>query len=388
MNGENIVCFARDWHEDPTSNNHVMRELAKSNRVLWLNSIATRTPSLTSGRDLKKIVRKLTRFLRGPQQVQENLWVYTPLALPFPHSKPAVALNRTLLRATVRLLRRKLGMRDFQLWSFLPNVGDYVGTLGEAVSVYYCVDEWSLFSNIDGPKMEAAERRLCEKADLVFAVAGTLVTKKQPYNPETHLATHGVDHALFAAALDEKTPVPADLAALPQPVLGFYGTIQDWVDLDLIVYLASRHPEWTIALVGQAYVDTTILKAYPNIHLLGRRPHAELPNYCKGFAVGLIPYLLNERMRYVNPLKLREYLSAGLPVVSTAVPEVFCYEEVCTVAGDHAAFERGVEQALRTDTPDARCRRSAAMRAETWEQKVARLGEHVMRVKKEKCRKS
>lgn len=385
MNGENIICFAKDWDETPTSNNHVMTELAKSNRVLWLNSIATRAPALTSGRDLRKIVRKLASFGKGPQRVRENLWVYTPVVLPLPHSSVATVVNRQILRATIGMVRRALGMREFQLWTFLPNAVDYVGALGESLVVYYCVDEWSKFNYLDGPKTARAERRLCGAADVVFASAQSLVDDRLPLNPETHLARHGVDHALFARALDDATAVPPDLAALPKPAIGFCGTLQDWVDLDLIVCLARRHPEWSIVLIGTPFVDVSRLRDFPNVHLLGRRPHAELPAYCKGFDVGIIPYVLNERILHVNPLKLREYLCAGLPVVSVALPEVRGYEQHCTVALDYGEFERGIEQALRTNTPELRKRRCDAMRAESWQRRVADVAAHVMRVKGSRC---
>src|SRR6266571_1313897 len=335
MTGENIICFAKDWSEDPTSNNHVMRELARGNRVLWMNSISTRTPSLASGRDLKKLALKVAGFLQGAKQVSEQMWVYTPIVLPLPHNPLATALNRAILTTTLKMLRRKLGMDEFQLWTFLPNVVEYVGTLGESLVVYYCVDEWSQFSSVDGPKIAAAEDRLCQRADVVFATAQSLVDRRLTLNPQTYLATHGVDHELFSRALDETTPIPGDLAALPHPRLGFYGTIQDWVDLDLLAYLASRHPEWSFAMIGKLCVDVSRLARYPNIHWLGRKPHSELPNYCKGFAAGLIPYILNERVLHVNPIKLREYLSAGLPVVSTAVPEVAHYRDHCCVAGGY-----------------------------------------------------
>src|SRR5690349_13536273 len=102
LEGENIVCFAKDWTEDPTSNNHVMRLLARHNKVLWLNSIATRTPSLTSGSDVRKIGTKLWRFarnaVRGAEQVADNLWVFTPLVLPLPYNQSAQAANRHIVR--------------------------------------------------------------------------------------------------------------------------------------------------------------------------------------------------------------------------------------------------------------------------------------------------
>ena len=179
MTGQAIICFAKDWDEDPTSNNHVMAELAKGNRVLWLNSVSTRTPNVASARDLKKIARKLASFARGARRVPEGLWVYTPIVLPLPHSRWARAANRYILKVVLRVLRMKLGMGTFQLWTFLPNVADYVGGLGEDVSVYYCVDEWSKFNYVDNRRTAEAERQLVQKVDVVFAVAQSLVDSRR-----------------------------------------------------------------------------------------------------------------------------------------------------------------------------------------------------------------
>jgi len=372
-----IVAFAKDWNEDPTSNHHVLRELAKTRRVLWLNSVATRTPKLSSGRDVKKIVRKLGEFAQGPVNVENDLWVFTPLVLPLPHSAAARRVNQQILRATIRTLRLRLGMRDFHLWTFLPNVADYVGTLGESLSVYYCVDEWSMFSYIDRDRTVGAEHLLLDRVDCVFAINHALAEVKRQRNPETHVSPHGVDHDVFARALDPATKVPADIAALPRPIIGFYGTIQDWVDLELIAYVARRHPEWSLVLIGQILVDTAAVAGLPNVHLLGRRQHHELPAYCKGFDVGLIPYRIDERMAFVNPIKLREYLSAGVPVVSTGVPEVRRYREWCTIADDRDAFVAGIEAALRSDSPERRRARSRTMESETWAARVAEVA-HVV----------
>ncbi|MBI4508378.1 MAG: glycosyltransferase [Deltaproteobacteria bacterium] len=384
MNGENIVCFAKDWSEDPTSNNHVMKLLARDNEVLWLNSIAMRTPDFRSGRDLSKIGRKLASFMRGPVTVEKRLSVYTPIVLPFPHSRAAVMMNRQILKTTVSLLRRRQGMRDFQLWTFLPTAVEYVGKLGESLVVYYCTDEFSQFSYLDGGKMARMERELCQRADIVFTTSRTLHEKKRALNPETHLASHGVDHAHFSTAMEERTKVAEEIAALPRPILGFFGLIHDWIDLDLFAYIAELRPTWSIVLIGKAAVDVSKLKKYPNIHLLGRKPYEELPRYCKGFDIGLIPFVLNELTRNVNPIKLREYLSAGLPVVSTNLPEIGYYSDTCRIATDHAGFLAACDAALGEDSLEERRRRSRAMAKETWEAKVMELGEHVKRVKRER----
>ncbi|HUJ59012.1 MAG TPA: glycosyltransferase [Kofleriaceae bacterium] len=372
-----IVAFAKDWHEDPTSNHHVLRELARTRRVLWLNSIGTRTPKLSSGRDLGKIRRKLGELARGPQHVEHDLWIATPVVLPLPHSAVARALNRQILRATIRAWRLRLGIREFQLWTFLPNVADYVGTLGEQLAVYYCVDEWSMFGYLDRAHTERAERALLAKVDAVFAINGALADAKRALNPHTFVSPHGVDHALFARALDDATAVPADLAALPGPRIGFYGTLRDWVDLDLVAHVARARPGWSIALIGQQLDDVSPVRGLANVHLLGQRRHDQLPAYCKGFDVGIIPYRIDERMTFVNPLKLREYLSAGLPVVSTPVPEVARYPAHARVATTRDEFVAAIERALDETGPAARRARSAAMIDETWSARVAQVARTV-----------
>jgi glycosyltransferase involved in cell wall biosynthesis len=370
-----VVAFARDWSDTPTSNHHVLRELAKTRRVLWLNSVATRTPELSSGRDLGRILRKLAEFVRGPRNVENDLWVFTPLVLPLPHNAVARWVNRWVLRATVGALRARLGLRDFQLWTFLPNVGDYVGALGESLAVYYCTDEWSMFSYIDTERMVESERALLARVDCVFAVNEVLARSKRDLNPETHLAPHGVHQPLFARALDPDTGVPDDLATLPRPVIGFGGTLQTWVDIDLIVEIARRRPEWSIALIGRVLVDPQPLARLPNVHLLGPRPYEDLPGYYKGFGAGIIPYRTSQQVPYCSPLKLREYLSAGLPVVSTTVPEVERYGRWCSISADADGFVRALEAALEADSPELRSKRSRAMQGEGWDVRVAGVAE-------------
>jgi glycosyltransferase involved in cell wall biosynthesis len=382
MAGQNVICFAKEWDEDPTSNNHVMLEIAKRNRVLWLNSVATRTPRIGQKRDLQRIWRKLGLSFRGPVEVQPGLWTYTPLVLPFPHNPYAVAVNRLLLRGTITTVRRRLGMHRFQLWSFLPNVVDYVDGLGASTVVYYCVDEWSGFTHLDGPRIASLEERLCRRADIVFAASSKLVARKLPFNPKTYLAAHGVDYDLFRQALDPGTPVPDDIAKLAPPIIGFYGTLDDWIDFGLIEHLAKSRPDWNFVLIGKPIVDTRRLEL-PNVHLLGRRPHSQLPNYCRAFTVGIIPYLITDRMQYVNPIKLREYLSAGVPVVSTPVPEVLHYATHCAIANGGVEFERCIARAIEEDSLERRSARSAAMRLETWEHKVHLVTDRVMELQGE-----
>jgi glycosyltransferase involved in cell wall biosynthesis len=230
--------------------------------------------------------------------------------------------------------------------------------------------------------MAEMEAQLCRRADVVFATAHGLCERRRPLNPETHLALHGVDHAHFASALAPETPVAEEFVGVRGPVLGFFGLIHEWMDVGLVAALAERRPDWTIVLVGKASVDVSALGRYPNVKLLGRRPYASLPSYCRAFSVGLIPFAVNELTRNVNPIKLREYLSAGLQVVSTALPEVEAYGHLCRIARSPEEFVAACEEAIRSDTPALRRERSAAMARETWEAKVAELGRVVWDVQR------
>ena len=150
--------------------------------------------------------------------------------------------------------------------------------------------------------------------------------------------------------------------------------IHDWIDLDLIAYVAEQRPTWTIALIGKTAVDVTRLLRYPNVRLLGRKTYESLPGYCKAFSVGLMPFVVNELTASVNPIKLREYLSAGLPVVSTDLPEARNYQQSCRVARSPEELLAACEQAVSTDTPALRHSRSEAMAGETWEARVNEIG--------------
>jgi glycosyltransferase involved in cell wall biosynthesis len=372
-----IIAFSKDWDDDLTSNHHILRQLAESRRVLWLNSVGTRAPSIASGRDMRRVGRKLREFARGPVNVENDLWVFTPLVLPLPENRAVRRVNRAILALTIRRLRRRLGLSGFQLWTFLPNVGDYVGRLGESLSVYYCVDEWSLFSQLDEERTRHAERLLLQRVDCVFAVNEALADAKRPFNPETHVAPHGVDREHFKRALSDDTAVPDDLARLPTPVVGFYGTIADWVDVGLLAEVARLRPDWTLILIGTVLIGTSALDRLPNVHLLGRRPYELLPAYCKGFDVALIPYLESDQLPYRNPIKLREYLAAGLPVVSTPVPEVERYSELCARVESAEEMVAAVEAALAADSPERREERSLAIAGETWKARAADVADTV-----------
>ena len=217
------------------------------------------------------------------------------------------------------------------------------------------------------------ERDLIRRADLVLASSEQLCAERRPFNPETYFVSHGVDLAHFSRALDPTTAIPEDLRGLPRPIIGFFGQLNDWVDLPLIRALALARPRWSFALVGRSMTDVESLRGLPNVHLLGLKPYSALPNYARGFDVGIIPFRTNELTVRANPLKLREYLAAGLPVVATPLPEVARYDGLVYLADGRDAYLAQIEAALRERAEAAAQRRVEAMRQEGWEGRVERI---------------
>lgn len=370
--GRDIVCFSNDWDGDPLSKTHIMRILARENRVLWVNSLGNRTPRATAG-DAARAWKKLRDAARGLTEPVPNLHVLAPLYVPAYRGAGVRAANRALLRLQILAAMRWLRMRDPITWAFLPSAAAVAGTLGESLVVYHVVDEFSAFSDAS-PQVAAMEEELLRRADLVIASSERLAAAKRRVNPRTVLVRHGVDHAHFAQALDPALRVPDELARLPRPVVGFFGLVADWIDLELVRAVADAHPEASIVLVGKVTTSTAALDGAPNVHLLGRRPYADLPAYCRGFDVAITPFRVNDLALAANPLKAREYVAAGLPNVCTDLPELRAIPG-CTVAGSREAFVAEVGRALAHGGPDPA--RSALVRGEGWEAKVEEIRVHV-----------
>jgi glycosyltransferase involved in cell wall biosynthesis len=372
MRGRDLLCFSHDWSGDPLSKNHLMRALARDNRVLWVNSIGYRTPT-ASRADLSRAFRKLAAAFKPIEEVERNIFALNPLAIPAYGWGGAREFNRHFLRWQVKRAMRRLEFSRPINFIFNPPAALIAGSLGEDKLVYYCVDEHLAFTGVAADSLARMEEELLRKADLVIVTAERLYRSKARFNPRTRLIRHGVDFEHFRRALDAATAIPPEIARLPRPVIGFHGLIADWVDVELLAHVARSFPEGSLAIVGKTATDVSRIERLPNVHLLGRRPYAELPAYCKGFDVALNPFRMNELTLNSNPLKVREYLAAGLQVVSTPVPEVVRLKH-CRIAATHDEFAREIERALEDPGPSPA--RSELMRNESWEAKIDELRRH------------
>ncbi len=266
--------------------------------------------------------------------------------------------------------------RPLVLWLYTPGVVDFIDLLGPDLVVYDVMDDLTAFRF--APKRLRDQRRdLLERADLVFAGGPSLHAGVAPARPDAVLYPSGVDGNHFARARRGDLPMPAPLAPLERPMAGYVGVIDERIDLALLDAAAAACPDRSWVLVGPVLkIEARTLPRRPNIHFVGPAEYADLPAYLARFDVAIMPFAVNEATRSISPTKTLEYLAAGLPVVSTPIPDVVAlYGSVVEIAEGPEAFAEAVRRAAasRLDHPGREARIAQLVETGSWDTTAARM---------------
>ena len=374
LSGRDIVCVGfADWQTDlKTNQHHLMSRLARDNRVLFVESLGLRQPQLSS-RDVRRILRRLRRGVAPPRKV-DGVNVLSPLVVPLHRFGAVRALNARLLPWLVGRAARKLGMSSPILWSYNPQAEVLIDVLQPSLVLYHCVDDVAAQKGVDAASFRAAEARFAGRANVVLTTSEPLAERLRGVSDRVIAMPNVADTELFSHALEDG-PVDPAVAALPGPRIVFTGAIvATKLDVELLIALARRRPDWNFALVGPVgagdpSTDVSALEREPNIHLLGLRPYDALPTVLRGADAALIPYALNELTASIFPMKVYEYLAAGLPVVATPLPSLRGVEGVVMAADADSTVAR-LEDLLASDSPDARAQRSKLASGHSWDARV------------------
>lgn len=332
--GDSLICFSHlRWDFVFQRPQHLMTRFARDRRVVVFEE-----PTHADGIEPRLDTR----------EDETGVTVATPR---LPHGLDGQG-TEDALRALLDGLIAERGFERPVVWYYTPMMLGFSRHVAEtaAAVVYDCMDELSNFK-FAPEKLKLLERDLVGLADVVFTGGYSLYEAKRGWHANIHPFPSSVDRAHFAQARDLGVTEPADQTAIPGPRLGFYGVIDERMDLELLAALADSHPEWSIVMVGPVVkVDPKDLPQRPNLHYLGGKTYAELPLYLAGWDVALMPFAINEATRFISPTKTPEYLAGGKPVVSTAIVDVIRHygglEAVC-VADDAQTFIAGCEAALR-----------------------------------------
>lgn len=350
-----IVCVPdAEWDAALwTNRQHMMLELAARRHVRVLYAAP---PRFFLSRRLRR--RRLRRGDGGTRtglfthQVADRLWVVQPL-LPVPNRllrKHAPAMLDRLTVWSLRRALRRLGFGRPVLWSYTPLAERLRGKLGERLVCYDVVDDYPSQPNYArlGPGLLADDRALTAAADVVLTTSASLQARREQLNANTHLLGNAADIGLFAGAR-QLTRIPAELARLRGPIIGFHGALAAYkLDLVLLREIARRRRQWNVVLVGPL-LDREVLAALaaePNIHFVGFREPQALVAYLAGFDACVIPYRRSPYTEHVNALKLRECLAAGKPVVATRLASFAELEGRIVLADSAADFILALESVL------------------------------------------
>ena len=379
LKNKNIICISSiDWDFIWQGHQEIMSTLADSdNRVLFIENTGVRPPTI---RDLPRIKKRLSnwrRSVKGLRKESENLYVYSPIILPFPYSRIARYINRHFIVSAIKKWAQSINFSNPIIWTFLPTgiVLDIVDALDATVFIYYCIDNFSASSKL-AARIKEAENNVIKKADLVFVTAKSLYDRCAEYNNDVYLFPFGVNLDVYKKIAENITKGPEDIAHLKRPIIGYVGGIHKWVDFDLVRYLALQHKDKSFVFVGPLQEDVGDLKEFPNIHFLGQRKYKELPAYVGQFDICLIPYRITEYTKNVYPTKLNEYLSLGKHVISTAISEVVAYSkrnvDVIYIGRSKEEFSALVDTlATQKTSPSVFDKRSAVAESEgSWRKKI------------------
>lgn len=332
-----FIVFAEDWAGHPSSTQHIFKKIAKKHQVTWINSVGMRTPKFNLT-DINRVFSKLKMMLKPSKSdpnKQLDIRVCNPKLLPWHRSLWVQRFNTHQLSK----LFDSDNPEPIIYWISVPTAISMITLRPQDKVIYYCGDDFSALAGVEHDMIAQFEKQLIECACQIFVVSENLL-KKMPTN-KTQILEHGVDYEQFTKphqrhpALENK-----------DTVLGFYGSISQWLDVELLMKLANSRPQYDLLLVGTAHIDIEKLVALPNVTHLEAISHHELAMLSQHWDVSLLPFVDNEQIRACDPLKLKEYLAVGKPIVATDFPAVHKYRSVVFIAQNTDVFIERVDHAV------------------------------------------
>jgi glycosyltransferase involved in cell wall biosynthesis len=379
LTGHSIIYFSPEkWDGLWRNRQQLMSRFAQHNQVLFVEG----QPHAKSiiRRWLQGKFRLSDLFQPSLHQLSDHLHIFRyPLWAPI--FGRFDGLPRKVRQAALQKALHRLNMSEPIVWFSRPNMADLVQELPPpSLTIYHVVDEYTAYSAVTPQRrqrLEQIEKKLIDRVDMVVVVSENLYTAKSAFHPHTHLVANGVDYQAYTAAL-ERIEMPEKLARIPAPRLGYIGLIGDKLDLGMLHLLAKENPHWSLVFLGEARAPQqadswAALQALPNVHYLGSVSADQVPDYVKGFHVGLMPYKPNQHAENISPLKLYDYLAAGIPVAAIDIPATRDFNRYVQAATNTDDFQRAVQEALRDTSPGRHRARRAIAAQHTWEARVEQL---------------
>ena len=380
IHNKNIICISSiDWDFIWQGHQEIMSTLAKNgNRVLFIENTGVRSPSI---RDIPRLMRRIKNYFKGTKgfrREMENLYILSPLLLPFPYFRIARWINQRLI---LSVLRRWMVVMDFGdpiIWTFLPTPLslDIINNLAKKLTVYYCIDNFRV-SSISARKIARPEIDLLKSADLVFVTSSELYNYSSTHNNRVHMFPFAVNYEKFEQIRLSQNPIPEELQNIKKPIVGYVGGIHKWIDQKLLGEVAQQYSDFSFVFVGPIQTDISLLSKLKNVYFLGKKEHEKVPLFIKNFDICIVPYSITDYTKNVYPTKLNEYLAMGKSVVSTSLPEVITFNKkhgnLVYVAENTEDFGNCISSSLKEDSQNLRDMRIEVAKENSWSNAIENM---------------
>jgi glycosyltransferase involved in cell wall biosynthesis len=371
---ETLLVFADDWGRHPSSCQHLVSQLLERRRVWWVNTIGTRTPRLnwaTLRRGAEKIRGWMRPKIAGTESLPANLRVLNPKMWPWFGSALSRGINRKLLARQLTPVLEAMPRAAVAVTT-IPLVSELMGVLPVRRWVYYCVDDFGQWPGLDQTTLQDMERRLVERADAIIAVSENLQERLAKMGRGSHLLTHGVDLDFWRAAQTtaEQTTELVQLEGCERPLVVFWGVLDRRMDTEFVARLAAKMTRGTIVFAGPSDGFDPALERLPRVRRLGPLPFGQLPHLAREASVLVMPYADLPVTRAIQPLKLKEYLATGKPVVVRDLPATHSWGDCLDLAATPEDFARQVLARLETGLPAEQHAARARLTLESWQSKA------------------
>ncbi len=379
LKNQDIICISSiDWDFIWQQHQEIMSTFAKNgNRVLFIENTGVRPPVISDTSRIFKRISNWRKSVKGFRQEMENLYIFSPIVLPFPYSRLARVINKFLLTRSIERWSRVMGFQNPIIWTFLPTplVLDIIDKIPHRALIYYCTDNFSATSKA-AKKIVKYEQKVFKKADAVFVMARNMVNYCKEFNKNVTCVPMGVSPAIFeksAATL----PKPPELQNAKSKVIGFIGGLRQSIDQEMVAYLTETFCDYTFIFVGPIQTDISGFKDIKNVIIAGKKRHDELGAYLRYFDVAIIPYKKDDYTDNISAAKLNEYLVLGKPVVTTNLKETELFNkengDILYIAKNKEEFAENIKKALKEDCEALRKKRIEVAYSNSWDRKIQQM---------------
>lgn len=383
LKDKNIICISSiDWDFIWQGHQEIMSVLSRQgNRVLFIENTGVRVPGIKDAGRIWHRFLNWKKGFKGIRKIEENLYVYSPLVLPFPYSTIAVRINKILMLSVLRRWMKIMEFHDSVVWTFLPTplVQTMLDELDPSIFIYYCIDDF-VSSSTGASRIEKIEKDVIKSSDLVFTTSHKLYDRCLAINKETHLFPFGINVSNYNKARENSLEIPGDLRNIERPIIGYVGGLHKWIDIDLLKKIVSARKDISFVLIGPKQTDLHGLDRFDNVFILGQKEPHELPLYVKYFDAGIIPYKIAKYTDNVYPTKINEYLAMGKSVISTAIPEVLEFDR--ENGGNFIQFikspddiDTAIKKALSGNNSEMIAKRVSVANSNAWIIKIEKMCE-------------